>query len=81
MKILLIIYLLNIQWIWSYLTYRSQEVYVEVSLSSLVPLEAGVPQGSILGPVSYTMFLEAVLVFITNFDFVPPAYHLSIKAR
>ena len=46
----------SIQWIWSYLTYRSQAVYIEGSLSSLLPLEAGVPQGSILGPVFYTIF-------------------------
>ena len=45
-----------IQWIWSYLSYRSQSVYIEGSLSSLLPLEAGVPQGSILGPVFFTIF-------------------------
>ena len=45
-----------VQWIWSYLTYRSQAVYIEGSLSSLLPLEAGVPQGSILGPLFYTIF-------------------------
>ena len=45
-----------IQWIWSYLTYRSQAVHIEGSLSSLLPLEAGVPQGSILGPIFYTIF-------------------------
>ena len=45
-----------IQWTWSYLTYRSQSVYIEGSLSSLLPLEAGVPQGSILGPIFYTIF-------------------------
>ena len=33
----------SIQWIWSYLTYRSQAVYIEGSLSNLLPLEAGVP--------------------------------------
>ena len=45
-----------VQWIWSYLTYRSQSVYIEGSLSSLLPLEAGVPQGSILGPIFFTIF-------------------------
>ena len=45
-----------IQWKWSYLTYCSQGVYIEGSMSSLLPLEAGVPQGSILGPVFYTIF-------------------------
>ena len=39
-----------------YLTYRSQSVYIEGSLSSPLPLEAGVPQGSILGPKFYTIF-------------------------
>ena len=45
-----------IQWMWSYLSYRSQCVYIEGSMSSLLPLEAGVPQGSILGPIFYTIF-------------------------
>ena len=40
-----------VQWMWSYLTYRSQGVYIEGSTSRLLPLEAGEPQGSILGPV------------------------------
>ena len=45
-----------IQWVWSYLTYRSQAVYIDGSMSKLLPLEAGVPQGSILGPIFYTIF-------------------------
>ena len=45
-----------VQWMWSYLTYSSQGVYIEGSTSRLLPLEAGVPQGSILGPVFYTIF-------------------------
>ena len=43
------------QWAWSYLTYRSQGVYIEGTLSTLLGLEAGVPQGSILGPLFYTI--------------------------
>ena len=46
----------SVQWIWSYLTYRSQTVYIEGSLSSHLAWEAGVPQGSILGPILYTIF-------------------------
>ena len=46
----------SVQWAWSYLTYRSQGVCIEGSLSKLLPLEAGVPQGSILGPLFYTIF-------------------------
>ena len=46
----------SVQWAWSYLTYRSQGVCIEGTLSSLLALEAGVPQGSILGPLFYTIF-------------------------
>ena len=46
----------SLQWVWSYLSYRSQTVYIEGSFSNLLPLEAGVPQGSILGPLKYTIF-------------------------
>ena len=46
----------SIQWIWSYLTYRSQRVYIEGCMSGHLALEAGVPQGSILGPILYTIF-------------------------
>ena len=44
------------QWTWSYLTYRSQLVYIDGSQSSPLPLEAGVSQGSILGPLLFTIF-------------------------
>ena len=45
-----------VQWVWSYLTYRSQSVYIEGTMSRLLSLEAGVPQGSIIGPLFYTIF-------------------------
>ena len=46
----------SVQWTWSYLTHRSQGVYINGAMSSLLALEAGVPQGSILGPLFYTIF-------------------------
>ena len=44
------------QWMWSYLTDRSQCTSISGSTSSVLPLVAGVPQGSILGPALYTLF-------------------------
>ena len=44
------------QWMWSYLTEKSQCTTISGSTSSILPLVAGVPQGSILGPALYTLF-------------------------
>ena len=46
----------SLAWFKSYLTERSQQVYIEGSLSEALYLEAGVPQGSILGPLLYILF-------------------------
>ena len=43
-------------WVQSYLSGRSQCVVIEGSLSRLLPVNHGVPQGSILGPLLYTLF-------------------------
>ena len=43
-------------WFRSYLTNRSQQVLIEGSLSKSLFLDAGVPQGSVLGPLLYIIF-------------------------
>ena len=43
-------------WIQSYLCDRSQCVSIDGALSKLLPVQHGVPQGSILGPLLYTIF-------------------------
>ena len=44
------------QWLWSYLTGRQQCVTIGGATSSALPLVAGLPQGSILGPALYSLF-------------------------
>ena len=44
------------QWIQSYLSDRKQCVSIDGSLSKLLSVKYGVPQGSILGPLLYTIF-------------------------
>ena len=45
-----------LDWLHSYLSGRSQCVVIEGWLSKLLPVDTGVPQGSILGPLLYTLF-------------------------
>ena len=46
------------QWLWSYLTGRSHTFLVDGHLSDLLPVNIGVPQGSIFGPFLFLLFLN-----------------------
>ena len=46
----------TLDWIFSYLSERKQQVYVDGALSDTMEVSIGVPQGSILGPLFYIIF-------------------------
>ena len=51
-----------IQWIRNYLTCRSQYVVVDGERSCMLPVVSGVPQGSVLVPLLFLVFINEVVV-------------------
>ena len=57
---------LTLLWMKSYLSGRSQSVFVDGCMSPPQDIECGVPQGSILGPLMYILFTNDVPDLVHN---------------
>ena len=54
-----------IRWLKDYLSDRFQVVAIEGGLSNKLPVISGVPQGSILGPLLFIMYINNVVATIS----------------
>ena len=77
----------SLDWTRSYLTGRSQCVSINGSLSKFLPVPTGVPHGSILGPIFYTIFTNALPEVVHDLPSCTqqlsadwPAYNLNCKS-
>jgi retron-type reverse transcriptase len=55
-------------WLASYLSNRSQFVCIGQSSSLPVSFDSGVPQGSVLGPILFSVYISPIGKLISNFD-------------
>ena len=55
-----------LSWFKSYLTGRQQRVVIEGSFSVWLPVTSGVPQGSILGPIMFLVYIDDTSDYICS---------------
>ena len=66
-------------WINDYLSDRTQKVKISDTESSPAVLAQGVPQGSVLGPILYTLFTSPVVIFARNITLIIMDMQMTLK--
>ena len=69
-----------LDWFSSYLKNRQQYVIYDDTCSTLTPVKTGVPQGSILGPLLFILYINDLHKVSSSFDFILYADDSTLKS-
>ena len=70
-----------LQWLHNYLNDRMQAVKIGSRIASAVPVSRGVPQGSVLGPVLYSIYVRRIPSILSNVTVIQYADDICFFAR
>ena len=70
-----------LQWFSSYLTDRTHDVSLSNHCSAFAPVHSGVPHGSVLGPILFTMYIKPMSAIIDSHSIIHHSFadHIQLQ--
>ena len=70
-----------LQWFSSYLTDRTHYIYLSNHCSALAPVHSGAPQGSVLGPILFTMYIKYLSAIIDSHSIIHHSFADDLQSQ
>ena len=70
-----------LQWFSSYLTDCTQYVSLSNHCSAFAPVQSGIPQGSFLGPILFTMYIKPLFAIIDSHSIIQHSFADDIQLQ